>query len=78
MLGLLDSKARAAKAEKRYLRPFLDKLISMVKDVNKLAKLSGTEVRAYGYPVLGAVNYLLISKSTQSGLWSKVHRDDKS
>ena len=61
MRGLLDNNERATKAENWYLRPFLDRLISMVKDVNKSEKLSDTEALACGYQLLGAVNYSLIS-----------------
>ena len=64
MRELLDNNERAAKAENWYLRPFLDRLISMVKDVNKSEKLSDAEALAYGYQLLGAVNYFLISTST--------------
>ena len=69
MRELLDNNERAAKAENWYLRPFLDRLISMVKDVNKSEKLSDAEALAYGYQILGAVNYFLISTSTLKAMY---------
>ena len=69
MRELLDNNERAAKAENWYLRPFLDRLISMVKDVNKPEKLSDAEALAYGYQLLGAVNYFLISTSTLKAMY---------
>jgi AcrR family transcriptional regulator len=69
MRELLDNNERAAKAENWYLRPFLDRLISMVKDVNKSEKLSDAEALAYGYQLLGAVNYFLISASTLKAIY---------
>ena len=69
MRELLDNNERAAKAENWYLRPFLDRLISMVKDVNKSEKLSDAEALAYGYHLLGAVNYFLISTSTLKAIY---------
>ena len=69
MRELLDNNERAAKAENWYLRPFLDRLISMVKDVNKSEKLSDAEALAYGYQLLGAVNYFLISTSTLKAMY---------
>ena len=69
MRELLDNNERAAKAENWYLRPFLDRLISMVKDVNKSEKLSDAEALAYGYQLLGAVNYFLISTSTLKAIY---------
>ena len=69
MRELLDNNERAAKAENWYLRPFLDRLISMVKDVNKSEKLSDAEALSYGYQLLGAVNYFLISTSTLKAMY---------
>ena len=69
MRELLDNNERVAKAENWYLRPFLDRLISMVKDVNKSEKLSDAEALAYGYQLLGAVNYFLISTSTLKAMY---------
>ena len=69
MRELLDNNERTAKAENWYLRPFLDRLISMVKDVNKSEKLSDAEALAYGYQLLGAVNYFLISTSTLKAMY---------
>lgn len=69
MRELLDNNERAAKAENWYLRPFLDRLILMVKDVNKSEKLSDAEALAYGYQLLGAVNYFLISTSTLKAMY---------
>lgn len=69
MRELLDNNERAAKAENWYLRPFLDRLISMVKDVNKSEKLSDAEALAYGYQLLGAVNYFLISTRTLKAIY---------
>ena len=69
MRELLDNNERAAKAENWYLRPFLDRLISMVKDVNKSEKLSDAEALAYGYQLLGAVNYFLISTSALKAMY---------
>ena len=69
MRELLDNSERAAKTENWYLRPFLDRLISMVKDVNKSEKLSDAEALAYGYQLLGAVNYFLISTSTLKAMY---------
>jgi len=69
MRELLDNNERAAKAENWYLRPFLDRLISMVKDVNKSEKLSDAEALAYGYQLIGAVNYFLISTSTLKAMY---------
>ena len=69
MRELLDNNERAVKAENWYLRPFLDRLISMVKDVNKSEKLSDAEALAYGYQLLGAVNYFLISTSTLKAMY---------
>ena len=69
MRELLDNNERAAKAENWYLRPFLDRLIWMVKDVNKSEKLSDAQALAYGYQLLGAVNYFLISTNTLKAVY---------
>ena len=69
MRELLDNNERAAKAENWYLRPFLDRLISMVKDVNKSEKFSDAHALAYGYQLLGAVNYFLISTNTLKAMY---------
>lgn len=69
MRELLDNNERAAKAENWYLRPFLDRLIWMVKDVNESEKLSDAQALAYGYQLLGAVNYFLISTNTLKAVY---------
>ena len=71
MRELLDNRHRAESARTWYLKPYLDRLIAMVKAVPAAAQFSDAQALAAVYPLLGAVNYLVISEPTLSGMYGK-------
>ena len=68
MRELLDNKRRADTAATWYLRPFLERLIAMVKAVPSWRKASDAEALALVYQLLGAINYYGISEPTLKGI----------
>ena len=71
MRELLDNKRRADSAGTWYLKPFLDRLISMVQAVPNWRDASDAEALAFVYQILGAINYFGISEPTLSGIFGQ-------
>ena len=59
---LLDVERRASDIHTWYLKPFLDALVFMLKQVETPDKLSKKQALAVIYPILGSINYLIASK----------------
>jgi AcrR family transcriptional regulator len=71
MRELLDNKNRAESARTWYLKPYLDRLVALVKANPATAQLSQAQALAAIYQFLGAVNYLVISEPTLSRMYGK-------
>lgn len=69
MREVLDNKRRADTAGTWYLKPFLDRLTAMVKEIPAWRRASDTEAFAMVYQLLGAINYFGISKPTLQGIY---------
>lgn len=69
MRELLDNPGRADKAEKWYLRPFLDDLTEMLIAVPGWETRPVAEARAVLYQILGAINYYAVSQATLRNLY---------
>jgi AcrR family transcriptional regulator len=59
---LLDVERRASDIHNWYLKPFLEALVSMLKQIKTPEKLSHNQALAAVYPILGSINYLIASK----------------
>ena len=59
---LLDVERRASDIHNWYLKPFLEALVLMVKQIKTPDKLSHKQALAVVYPILGSINYLIASK----------------
>ena len=59
---LLDVERRASDIHNWYLKPFLEALVLMLKQIKTPEKLSHKQALAVVYPVLGSINYLIASK----------------
>ena len=70
MRELLDNRDRAEKAQKWYLRPFLDELVKMVETGQQQGAFKHTPPLAFVYQLLGATQYYLISTPTLRQLYS--------
>ncbi len=73
MRELLDNRRRAESAGVWYLKPYLDRLITLVKANPATAHFSDAQALASVYQFLGAVNYLVISEPTLSNMYGKRH-----
>lgn len=69
MRELLDNNARAEKAGNWYLKPFLTRLVTMVKAVPAWADASDAEALAAAYQFLGAITYYGISGPTLTAIF---------
>ena len=76
MRELLDNRSRAESARTWYLKPYLDRLITMVKAIPSAAHFSDAQALAAIYPLIGAVNYLIISEPTLSRMYGQRHFDE--
>jgi len=73
MRELLDNRQRADTASTWYLKPFLNKLVEMLRKVEGCAGLSENEALTIGYQFLGAINYYGISGPTIRGIFGEVN-----
>ena len=76
MRELLDNRYRAQSARTWYLKPYLDRLIAMVKSIPAASRLNDAQALATVYQLIGAVNYLIISEPTLSRMYGKRHFDE--
>lgn len=65
---LLDNKRRTDSVVTWYLKPFLQRLIAMVKAIPNWSKASDAQALALAYQLLGAINYYGISTPTLTGI----------
>ena len=61
---LLDNVDRAAESRKWYLRPFLDSLAEMCRQMPGWQHASQAEIDAAVYQLIGAINYFAVSGAT--------------
>ncbi|MEM8636713.1 MAG: CerR family C-terminal domain-containing protein [Pseudomonadota bacterium] len=61
---LLDNQPRIAEKQKWYLRPFLETLSDLMRQIPEGDGLSKTEAFARTFQIVGAVNYFAISDPT--------------
>ena len=66
---LLDNQRRADTVAAWYLKPFLDRLIAMVKALPHWRNATDAEALASLYQLLGAINYYAISEPTLVGMF---------
>ncbi len=71
MRELLDNPNRAEKASAWYLKPLLQDLIDMAKNLPGWAGASDAEALALIYQLLGAVNYYAVSEPTLHGIFGE-------
>ena len=71
MRELFDGNTRSEHAENWYLRAFLQRLVVMMRSVDKLQNLSDKEVLLIVYQMLGAINYFLVSPSTLKAIFGE-------
>lgn len=76
MRELLDNRYRAKSARTWYLKPYLDRLIVIVKSIPAASHLSDAQALAAVYQLIGAVNYLIISEPTLSSMYGKRHFEE--
>ncbi len=69
MRELLDNKRRAEDAHNWYLKPFLDRLLGLLREKPGLETLRDAEALTLIYQLLGAINYFAISKPTLSQMY---------
>ena len=70
MRELLDNRRRAASAGVWFLRPFLDRLHGLLRLLPGWRQAGDADVAAQVYQVLGAINYLAVSRTTLAGMYS--------
>lgn len=71
MRELLDNQARAEQVTNWYLKPYLNGLASIVKRIPQRQALTDAEALAVVYQLLGAINYLGMSKPTLTQMFGK-------
>ena len=59
---VLDVERRASDVHNWYLKPFLETLVLMLKQIKAPQKLDRKQALAVVYPILGSINYLIASK----------------
>ena len=69
MRELLDNKRRIETAGTWYLKPFLEKLVDMMKQIPSNSDLTDIEALASIYQILGVINYYGISGPTLQGIF---------
>lgn len=69
MRELLDNKRRAETAGTWYLKPFLERMIGLIKAVPNWQDATEAEAFAVVYQWLGAINYFGISQPTLTGIF---------
>ncbi|MEM1177494.1 MAG: TetR/AcrR family transcriptional regulator [Acidobacteriota bacterium] len=68
---LLDNKRRAERASSWYLKPFLDALIALVKQVPGWESASDSDALAAVYQIIGAIHFFAISEPTLTQMFGK-------
>ncbi|MEM8937039.1 MAG: helix-turn-helix domain-containing protein [Pseudomonadota bacterium] len=71
MRELLDNVHRASAVETWYLKPFLMDIIDLVKSIGGWSRASDSDILAFIYQLLGAVNYYAISEPTLRGIFGR-------
>ena len=71
MRELLDNKRRAGSARTWYLKPFLERLTALAMQDPSGALASKAEAQAFVYQLLGAINYLVVSRPTLRQMFGK-------
>ena len=71
MREILDNKHRAETAGAWYLKPFLVRLVDIVKAIEGWSQATDAQARALIFQLLGAVNYYGVSGPTQQGIYGK-------
>jgi AcrR family transcriptional regulator len=69
MRELLDNNQRAGSVGKWYLKPFLESVIKMIRQLPAWQGASEAQALAAGYQLLGAINYYSISQPTLTGIF---------
>jgi AcrR family transcriptional regulator len=69
MREILDNQVRAERAGSWYLKPFLDELVGMLRDVPGWSGATDAQLRATIVQLLGAVNYHAVSGPTFRGIF---------
>ncbi|MEL7033833.1 MAG: TetR/AcrR family transcriptional regulator [Pseudomonadota bacterium] len=69
MREVLDNKRRADSAGTWYLKPFLERLVRLVRDIPAWQNASRAEAFTMVYQLLGAINYFGISEPTLQGIF---------
>ena len=69
MRELLDNKRRADSASTWYLKPFLQRLVTMVQAIPAWQNASHADAFTMVYQLLGAINYFGISQPTLQGIF---------
>ncbi len=68
---LLDNRHRAEQVEKWYLKPFLEVLISNVRETRKWADAPDAQALAVAYQFFGSISYFAVSQPTLSSMFSE-------
>lgn len=71
MRELMDNVSRADQAKTWYLKPFLETLIALARDVPGNGKKTDGELLALTYQLLGAINYYALSQTTLEKIFGK-------
>lgn len=71
MRELLDNRNRAESARTWPLKPYLDRLVALVRANPATAHLSRAQALTAVYQLIGAVNYLVISEPTLSRMYGR-------
>lgn len=71
MRELLDSERRSSEVHSWYLRPFLDSLIDITREISPKQMLDRTGALARVYPLLGAMSYFVVSDVVLQKMYGK-------
>ena len=73
MRELLDSERRANEVRSWYLKPFLDLLIDITREIPAETTLDRSEALARVYPLLGAMSYFIVSDVVLQQMYGKAN-----
>ena len=71
MRELLENQPRIEDKQKWYLRPFLEKLTELIREITIKEQLSSEEGLTRTFQILGAINYFAISDPTLKKMFGK-------
>ncbi|MEM1390373.1 MAG: TetR/AcrR family transcriptional regulator [Pseudomonadota bacterium] len=71
MRELLDNKRRVETAGMWYLKPYLDRLSELVREIPEWEHASQENVFVLVYQLLGAINYFVVSQPTLQGIYGQ-------